>query len=87
MTNVISIDGATINSADFTNLLQRALNVLDTAREAKLDLKEIVEEAAEKTKLEKSVVSKFFKARFDDKTKATIAQGELFAALNNAIDN
>lgn len=87
MTNVISIDGATINSAEFTAFLQRGLSVLDVQREATLDFKEIVEEAATKMKMEKKIVSKFIKARFKDSTKDVIADGELFAALNNAIDN
>ncbi len=86
MANVISIDGAMINSDDFTKFLQRGLSVLDSQREATLDFKEIVEEASEKMKIDKKVVSKFFKARFKDTTKAAIKDGELFAALNQAID-
>lgn len=86
MTKHISIDNATFEASELVGFLQRGINCLDTSREAMLDFKEVVEEAAEKTKLEKKVVSKFFKARFADKTKDVVKDGELFAALNQAVD-
>lgn len=87
MTKHISIDNATFSSEELVGFLQRGLNLLDTSREAMLDFKELVEEAATKTKLEKKVVSKFFKSRFADKTKDVVKEGEVFAVLNDAVDN
>lgn len=87
MTKHISIDNATFEAAELVGFLQRGLNLLDTSREAMLDFKELVEEAATKTKLEKKVVSKFIKSRFADKTKQVVKEGEVFAVLNDAVDN
>ena len=87
MTKHISIDNANFEAAELVAYLQRALSLLDTSREAMLDFKELLEEVTEKTKLDKKVVSKFFKARFADKTKQVVKEGEVFAALNDAVDN
>lgn len=87
MTKIVSINDVKIDTAQFTGFLQRALTVLDTAQEAALDFKEIVEEAATETKLDKKIVSKFFKARFKDSTKDVVKDGEMFTALIDAIDN
>jgi hypothetical protein len=87
MSKTVSIDGATFDVAELTKYLQRGLSLLDTQREAGLDFKELAEEAAEKTKLDKKVVSKWFKARFADKTKKIVADAEMIAALNSAVDD
>ena len=87
MTKHVTIDNANFEVSELVSYLQRGLNLLDNSREAMLDFKELIEEAAEKTKLEKKVVSKFIKARFKDKTKEVVKDGELFAALNDAVDN
>lgn len=83
----VTIDSATINTKEFTQFLQRGLRTLDDAREATLDFKEIVKEAAEKTGLKPALISKYIKSRAADKTKQVVEEGELFATLNDAVDN
>lgn len=87
MTKTVSIDGATINSDNLTKFLQRGISILAEAEAAKEDFKALVEEIEQDTKLEKKVISKWIKARYADKTKVVIAEGEAVAALNDAVDN
>jgi hypothetical protein len=53
----------------------------------KKDLKTIVLEASEKNKLDKKIINKYFAARYKAQTKEVAEQGELFAAIDNLIDN
>lgn len=86
MTTTVSIDNATFTTEKLVGILQRGLDILDRQQELKLDFKELVEEAEKETKLPKKVVSKFIKARFADKAKEVVKDGELFAALTEAVD-
>ena len=66
------------------------------AKESALDFKETVEAAHLATKIPKSELSKFCKARFEESlpkdegkivgTKAAINRGELYAVLNSVLD-
>ena len=87
MTKTISIDNATFDTKDLTTFLQRGLDILDSANEAKEDFKELVQEAVDKTGLDKKVVGKWIKARFTEKSKDVVKDGETFAILNDAVDN
>ncbi len=86
MTKTVTIDAATFQTDKFVSYLQRGLNLLDQQNELKLDFNELVEEVEKETKLPKKVVSKFFKSRFAAKAKDVVKEGELFAALNEAVD-
>lgn len=87
MTKHVTIDNATFEIKAFVDFLQRGLNLLDQQQELKLDFNELVEEVEKETKLPKKVVRKFFKSRFDAKAKEVVKEGELIAALNEAVDN
>lgn len=91
MTKVTTIETADgnirLDSDVLTGYNQRAHNLLEQISELEKDLKEVVEEAAEETKLKKGVLNKYFKARFKFKTKAAKAEGELFATLDGVLDN
>lgn len=86
MTKHVTIDNATFETKAFVSFLQRGINLLDQQQELKLDFKELVEEVEKETKLPKKVVSKFIKSRFAAKSKDVVKEGELFAALNSAVD-
>lgn len=77
---------ATIDSQKLTEFNQRALDVLEQISELTKDFKEIVEEASDATKLKKAKVSKYFKSRFDAKTKDTSELGILFSQLDEVLD-
>jgi len=83
----LSINEETILADEFTKSLQRFISVKAEMDALKEDLKEIVLEAAEKNKLDKKIVSKYFTARYKAQTKEVAEQGELFAAIDNLIDN
>lgn len=87
MSKTISINDATFDTQDLTSFLQRGLEVLDAANEAKEDFKEVVAEAVEKTGLDKKIIAKWVKARWADKSKDVVKDGETFAVLNDAVDN
>lgn len=77
---------ATIESKLFSGYAQEANTILDNIRERTLDFKEFVETVAETTKLEKKVVSKYFKARFKVATKEAKAEGDLFEQLDTILE-
>jgi hypothetical protein len=87
MTKVISINDATIQASEFTNSLRRYISVKAEMDALKEDLKTIVLEASEKNKLDKKIINKYFAARYKAQTKEVAEQGELFAAIDNLIDN
>ena len=52
----------------------------------KTQFDEVVEAAADATKLEKKVLSAYFKARFKEQTKEASERGALFEALDEALE-
>lgn len=104
MTNVVTIGNATVDAAKFAAYNRKAQAELaaefkhkEDASEAAKDFKETVEAVAQLTKLAKTEVSKYFKARFeesqpqkDDKkavgTEVVINRGELYTVLNSALE-
>ena len=50
-------------------------------------IKNLIEGVSDSTGLEKVQVSKYFKARYDAKTGDTKEIGELFAALDDGLEN
>lgn len=86
MTKTVTIDQATFETGKLVSFLQRGINILDEQQALKDDFKQLVEDAEAETKLPKKVVSKFIKARFAAKAKEVVQEGELFAALNEAVD-
>lgn len=86
-TRIISIDNATIDSQKFTKLHQEALNILREKTGLEEDFNSKVDEIVKETKLPKSIVNKFIKARFKDSTKDVVKAGETFAVLNGALDD
>jgi hypothetical protein len=76
-----------IDSQEFGKFNNRALDVLEQISELQKDLKEIVEEAADATKLKKGLINKYFKSRHKFKTKEAKVEGDLFESLDNALDN
>lgn len=89
MANVVTIETkngqVTINSELLTGYIQEAFEHLTVKSEAEAMFKEVVETVAETTSLPKGVVSKYFKARFEEKTKDTKELGELFGKLDEAV--
>lgn len=85
MTNVITIDGATIDTKVFTQYTQESYRILDQIRELTLDHKELVESVALTTKLPKGIVNSYLKARYKDKTKEATEKGDMYEMLDNAV--
>lgn len=86
MTKTITINDASFTEEEFVAFAQRAHQILDAENEAKLDYKDFIEDVAEKTKLNKKVLSKYFKARYKDKVVEQSKEAEEFAALKEAIN-
>lgn len=84
---VLSLDNATIDSNELTRSLQRFIGVQAEMDAMKDDLKEIIQEAADKNKMDKKLVAKYFKARYKAQTKEVAEQGVMFAAIDDLIDN
>lgn len=91
MATTVSIDttegSATINSDSFGDYNRRAIAVLSEIAALQEDFKVIVQEASDNTKLKKAKVAKFFKSRFDAKTKDVKQLGDLFTTLDDVLDN
>ncbi len=86
MTNTVTINNATINSDDLAGFIQRSRTILAEIDVEKDAFKNLVQEAADQTKLPKRIVSKFLKARFNAKTKDIVAEAETLDALCKAVD-
>jgi uncharacterized protein (UPF0335 family) len=86
MTNIINIDNAQIDATKLTGFLQRAISVQAEIEMNKTDLKEIVQEAVDATKLDKKIVRKFFTTRYKATTKDVVAEAETLDALSKAVD-
>lgn len=91
MSNVISMDvdgvSVTIDAGKFKNLYDQAFEHLAEIESNNQSFKDVVEDIADETKLEKAMVSKYLKARYAAKTKAAKTQGEVFAAIDGMLDN
>ena len=85
MTNVITINGATIDAKMFIAETQKSHSILDQINELTLDHKELVERVALATKLSKGVVNGYLKARYKDKTKEATEKGDMYEMLDNAV--
>jgi hypothetical protein len=86
MSKHVTVDQATFDVADLTRFLQRGLNVLAEEAALKEDFKSLVQEASDATKIEKKIIRKFFKSRFNVKTKDIVAEAETLDALSKAVD-
>jgi len=85
--SVTTINNATIDSRVFTGYTQESYEILDKISELGKDFKELVETVAETTKLEKKVVSKYFKARFKEATKEPSELAVVFEQLDEILTN
>lgn len=86
MTKHVTIDNAQFDVADLTRFLQRGIAVLAEMEANKEDFKALIEEAVQETKLDKKIISKFIKSRYNAKTKEIVAEAETLAALSAAVD-
>lgn len=84
--NYININSATIDADAFSNFNAEAMRVLGEKEALDQEYKDLIEQVQNTTKLKKGVISKYFKSRFKAKTKEVVEQGEVFEALNNALD-
>lgn len=83
----LTLDNATIDSNEFTRQLQRFISLQAEIDVMKEDMKEVIQEAADKSKMDKGLVKKYFSARYKAQTKEVAEQGVVFAAIDNLIDN
>lgn len=84
---VLTLDNASIDSNELTKQLQRFIGVQAEIDALKEDIKVIVEEAADKNKMDKATLKKYFTSRYKAQTKEVAEQGALFAAIDNLIDS
>ena len=91
MSDVLSIVvngvSVTIDKDVFVGFTKESADNLRKQDTLKAEFKDIVERAADETKLAKKDVSKYLKSRWSASTKVPKAQGELFEALDNVVDN
>lgn len=87
MTKTITIDNATVNADELTNFLRRGIVVLSEKEALAEDFKALVQEASDKTKLDKKIVRKFITARYKATTKDIVAEAETLDALSKAVDD
>lgn len=83
-----NIDGTTveIDVEQFKAYQTEAFEYLREEAVQKNNFKESVETIAETVKLDKKVLTKYFKSKFKEQTKEASALGELFAALDDATE-
>jgi hypothetical protein len=84
----IEVDGipVKIDSAVFLGYTQESHTLLRQIEILKEDFKYLVETVAETTNLDKKYVRKYLTARFKEETKDPKKQGELFEALDAALE-
>lgn len=89
MTNVVTIEQSegvvTINEDLLRGYLSEAFEHLAQIEEGKQGFKDVVEAVADATNLKPAKVSKYFKQRFEAKTKQTKELGELFTKLDDVL--
>lgn len=76
---------ATIDTKVFTAYTKESHDLLEQISELNKDFKELCETIAETTKLEKTVVSKYLKARHKESTKDAKALGDVFDVLDGIL--
>lgn len=85
-TSITSATGnITIDSKALVGFTKESHGLLDKISELNKDFKELVESASDKTGVSKPNISKYFKARFSEKTKEAAALGDLFATLDGIL--
>lgn len=84
---IISIDNATIDAEKLRDYNSEIRAALQEKEDAEAAFKDIVDRVAKETKLKKTVVAGYFKARFKATTKDTVKKGGLFEALDSALDD
>jgi hypothetical protein len=87
LSKIITIDNASVDTEKFRGQYDESQRVLEEIALLQEDFKAIVDSIAKETKLKKNVVSGFFKARFKAKTAEAVQKGEMFQALNEAVEN
>lgn len=87
MTKAITLDIGTVDVTKLAGFLQRGIGVLAELDDQKQDFKSLMEEAASELKIDKKIITKFVKARFNAKTKDIVAEAETLDALSKAVDN
>jgi ClpP class serine protease len=75
-----------IDAALFNGYTKEAFEHLTNAAEAITLFKEVVETVAENTGMSKAQASKYLKARHEAKTKEVRELGDLFTALDKAVE-
>lgn len=83
---ILHIGDATVDVELLRGYTAEALGHLNKQSSYKTQFDEVVEAAVETTKLDKKVLSAYFKARFKVQTKEATEKGELFSALDDALD-
>lgn len=86
MTKAITLDIGTVDVNKLTGFLQRGISVLAEQDSYKEDFKALMEEAANDLKIEKKILTKFVKTRYNAKTKDIVAEAETLDALSKAVD-
>lgn len=77
---------ASVNPELLRGYLKEGYDVLSQMDTLKDEFKDIVEAAADGTKLPKKIVSKYLKARYKASTKADKEVGDVFAKLDEVVD-
>lgn len=86
MSNIVKIGEAEINVDVFKGYNKDAQDLLTALEQKESEFNDLVDMAAEDANIKPAVVKAYFKARFADKTSVTVERGELFDALDNALD-
>lgn len=87
MNKTINIDHAVVDTEKFRQYNASAQQILREQLELTQSYKDLVKYVADETKLKKSEVSGYFKARFNEKAEDTVKKGELYDTLNDLLDN
>ncbi len=82
----VTIGQVSVDTAALKAYIEDSFRILSSMESYKAEFKDMVEAAAEKTGLEKKVLSAYFKARFSDATKEAKEKGDIFDALDDALD-
>jgi len=87
MTKIVNIDNAVVDTDKFRGYNEEAQRILNEQELLKEDYKILIDTVANETKIKKGDVSKYFKARAKFKSKEEVKKGELFEALDSALDD
>jgi hypothetical protein len=87
MTKTMTIGNAIVDTDKLRGYNSEALDILQQKENLDVEYKDLINEVAKQTKLKKAVVSGYFKARHKAKAAEVVEKGELYNALNEALDD